>query len=78
MNHDKIDQLMVASGVRFVWLHDVDYENFSPYEFTRLIVQECLLCCERVISDPVQPDLDKFEQGGIHCMEEIKHIFGVE
>lgn len=47
-------------------------------KFAELIVQECLLCCERVISDPVRQEIDKFEQGGIHCMDEIKHVFGVK
>ena len=50
---------------------------FSKEKFAELIVEECLLCCERVISDPVPKSIDTFEQGGIHCMDEIKEHFGV-
>ncbi len=50
---------------------------FSKEKFAELVVEECLLCCERVISDPVPKSIDTFEQGGIHCMDEIKEHFGV-
>jgi len=43
-----------------------------------LIVKECIGCCEQVISDTVPKSIDTFEQGGIHCMDEIKQHFGVE
>jgi len=60
----------------------VSPEFGHPISFARklaeLIVQECLLCCERTISDPVPKSVDTFEQGGIHCMDEIKHHFGVK
>lgn len=46
--------------------------------FAELIVKECLLCCERTISDPVPESVDTFLQGGTHCMDEIKQHFGVE
>lgn len=46
-------------------------------KFAELIVQECLLCCERTISDPVRESVDTFLQGGIHCMDEIKHHFEI-
>ena len=52
--------------------------HFDLDLFAELIVEECLLCCERVISDPVPKSIDTFEQGGIHCMDEIKEHFGVE
>ncbi len=58
----------------------VEYDGeliFSKEKFAELIVEECLLCCERVISDPVPKSIDTFEQGGIHCMDEIKEHFGV-
>lgn len=48
------------------------------FEFAELIVGECIGCCEQVISDPVPESVDTFEQGGIHCMNEIKQHFGVE
>jgi len=47
-------------------------------KFAELIVRECIGCCEQVISDPVPKSVDTFEQGGIHCMDEIKQHFGVE
>ena len=46
-------------------------------KFAELIVRECLLCCEQVISDPVPESVDTFEQGGIYCMDEIKQHFGI-
>ena len=55
---------------------DLDVEKFAE-----LIVRECLYCCDRVISDPVsgaREKFDTFEQGGLHCIEEIKQHFGVE
>ena len=53
-------------------------KEFSKERFAELIVQECLLCCEQTISDPVRKEIDSFEQGGIHCMDNIKQRFGVE
>ena len=47
------------------------------FEFAELIVRECIGCCEQVISDPVPKSVDTFEQGGIHCMDEIKQHFGL-
>lgn len=41
MNYDKIDTLLMAAGCRFEFLHDKDYEDFSPYKFAQLIVKEC-------------------------------------
>ena len=60
------------------WTDRVD--EFLPLwnkKFAELIVRECLLCCERTISDPVPKSVDTFEQGGIHCMDEIKQHFGI-
>jgi len=53
-------------------------EEKNLVEFAELIVRECIGCCEQVISDPVPKSVDTFEQGGIHCMNEIKQHFGVE
>ena len=47
-------------------------------KFAELIIRECIGCCEQVISDPVPKSVDTFEQGGIHCMDEIKQHFGVD
>ena len=48
-------------------------------KFAELIVKECMLCCERVISDPVLPEsVDTWLNGGLSCIDEIKEHFGVE
>ena len=47
-------------------------------KFAELIVQECLGCCEQVISDPVPKDVDTWLNGGTQCIDEIKQHFGVE
>jgi hypothetical protein len=52
--------------------------KFDPEKFAELIVGECIGCCEQVISDPIPKSVDTFEQGGIHCIDEIKQHFGVE
>lgn len=62
---------------------DSDPDNWDTQEqfierFAKLIVKECLGCCEQVISDPVPESVDTFEQGGIYCIDEIRHHFGVE
>jgi hypothetical protein len=46
--------------------------------FAELIVRECMLCCERVISDPVPKSVDTWLNGGKQCIDEIKYHFGVE
>lgn len=55
-----------------------EWDKIRIDEFAKLIVRECIGCCEQVISDPVPKSIDTFEQGGIHCMDEIKQHFGVE
>ena len=47
-------------------------------KFAKLIVRECIGCCEQVISDPVPKSVDTWLNGGIQCMAEIKQHFGVE
>ena len=63
----------------------VDTENgtilasLTAGRFAELIVKECMLCCERVISDPVRPEsVDTWLNGGLSCIDEIKEHFGVE
>ena len=56
----------------------IDPATVNLEKFAELIVRECIGCCEQVISDPVPKSIDTFEQGGIHCMDEIKQHFGVE
>jgi hypothetical protein len=47
-------------------------------KFAELIVQECIGCCEQVISDPVPELVDTWLNGGEQCIQEIKQHFGVE
>ena len=56
----------------------IPYSKDFAKKFAELIVRECIGCCEQVISDPVPKSVDTFEQGGIHCIDEIKQHFGVE
>lgn len=55
------------------------YESVAKArKFAELIVRECMLCCERVISDPVPKSVDTWLNGGKQCIDEIKYHFGVE
>ena len=47
-------------------------------KFAKLIVQECVGCCEQVISDPVPESVDTWLNGGSQCIQEIKQHFGVK
>jgi hypothetical protein len=47
-------------------------------KFAELIVQECIGCCEQVISDPVPESVDTWLNGGSQCISEIRQHFGVE
>ena len=46
-------------------------------KFAKLIVKECLGCCEQVISDPVPESVDTWLNGGEQCIQEIKEHFGL-
>ena len=46
--------------------------------FAELIVQECIGCCESVISDPVPESVDTWLNGGEQCIQEIKEHFGIK
>ena len=46
--------------------------------FAKMIINECIGCCEQVISDPVPESVDTWLNGGSQCIAEIKHHFGVE
>jgi hypothetical protein len=86
--NERIKELVKQSGGEFWQRLENDvvnpeaYITFDPPEslekFAELIVRECIGCCEQVISDTVPKSIDTFEQGGIHCMDEIKQHFGVE
>ena len=72
--NERIIELAEQSGLEY---------NFDPmlwlkYEkFAELIVQECLGCCEQVISDPVPESVDTWLNGGEQCIQEIKEHFGL-
>ena len=61
------------SGQNNSWETQVNFLE----KFAELIVRECIGCCEQVISDPVPESVDTFEQGGIHCIDEIRQHFGI-
>jgi hypothetical protein len=44
-------------------------------KLAELIVQDCISCCEQVISDPVPSEVDTWLNGGSQCIAEIKHRF---
>ena len=47
-------------------------------KFAKMIINECIGCCDHVISDPVPESVDTWLNGGLECIKEIKHRFGVE
>ena len=59
-------------------LNDNEWGVAIDEKFAELIVQECIGCCEQVISDPVPESVDTWLNGGTPCMAEIKQQFGVE
>lgn len=46
-------------------------------KFAKLIIRECIGCCEQVISDPVPESVDTWLNGGEQCIQEIKEHFGL-
>jgi hypothetical protein len=82
--NERIKELARKAGISILYEYDgydghAGVANFDDIEkFAELIVKECIGCCEQVISDTVPKSIDTFEQGGIHCMDEIKQHFGVE
>jgi hypothetical protein len=56
----------------------VEIPNTFAEKFAELIMQECLGCCEQVISDPVPESVDTWLNGGSQCIDEIKQHFGVK
>ena len=86
--NERIQQLAEQAGLKHHnWITnesnvkdgDFKYPRLEDYEkFAELIVRECMLCCERVISDPVPESVDTWLNGGTQCIAEIKLHFGVE
>lgn len=83
--NNRIKELVDLAGfVRFSPEEDpytpIDWSSDYSLElekFAELIVKECMLCCERAISDPVRDEINTFEQGGAYCIGEIMYHFGV-
>ena len=74
--NERIKQLATEVGISVDYLNNT--KQWSLIEaLAERIVKECIGCCERTISDPVPESVDTFEQGGIHCIDEIKQHFGV-
>lgn len=74
--NERIKKLAIEVGI------SVDYLNTTKQwtlieALAEKIVDECIGCCEQVISDPVPKSVDTFLQGGVYCINEIKHHFGV-
>ena len=64
--------------------HEAGLPTYNPKgiptkleKFAELIVRECIGCCEQVISDPVPESVDTWLNGGLQCIQEIKHHFGM-
>lgn len=76
MNEQKIKQLATEVGISVEYLTNTKQWVLIEALAER-IVGECIGCCEQVISDPVPESVDTFEQGGIHCIDEIRQHLGI-
>lgn len=78
--NQRLEDLMYRAGLtaQGCWNGMDEYDHKAIEKFAELIVQECLLCCDRVISDPVPQSQDTWLNGGLQCMEEIKHNFEIK
>ena len=74
--NERIEQLAEQCVTRKFYV-DHASEEFDYKKFAELIVGECLLCCEQVISDPVPESVDTWLNGGEQCIQEIKEHFGL-
>jgi hypothetical protein len=72
----RIKQLATEVGISVEYLNNTKQWPLIEALAER-IVEECIGCCEQVISDPVPESVDTFEQGGIHCIDEIRQHFGI-
>ena len=74
--NSNIEQMMLDATA------DMPQGYYVPYQywerFAKMIVKECIGCCEQVISDPVPESVDTWLNGGEQCIQEIKEHFGVE
>ena len=73
--NERIKELAEQAGCT---IDGMGYGEGNVEKFAELIVQECVGCCEQVISDPVPESVDTWLNGGEQCIQEIKQHFGVE
>ena len=73
--NERIKELAEQAGCS---IDGMGYGEGNVEKFAELIVQECIGCCEQVISDPVPESVDTWLNGGSQCIQEIKAHFGVE
>jgi hypothetical protein len=87
MNKGLIRDLAITGGIYDCITDPYDkLKNGDPYSsvmidlerFAEKIVQECIRCCEQVISDPVPESVDTWLNGGSQCIDEIKQHFGAK
>ena len=72
--NERIKQLATEVGISVEYLNNT--KQWSLIEaLAERIVDDCIRCCEQVISDPVPESVDTFELGGIHCRDEIQRTF---
>ena len=78
--NDRIENCLYQAGLtaQGCWDEFDDYARQGIEKFAELIVQECIGCCEQVISDPVPKSVDTWLNGGSQCIDQIKKHFGVE
>ena len=55
-----------------------EWDAIRLNEFAKLVVQECIGCCNQVISDPVPASVDTWLNGGSQCIDEIKQHFRIK
>jgi hypothetical protein len=72
--NERIKQLLAQAHLDADNIKDT---NWIANRFAELIVQECIGCCEQVISDPVPKSVDTWLNGGEQCIQEIKEHFGL-
>ena len=74
--NERIKQLAAEVGISVEYLNNT--KQWALIEaLAERIVEECVGCCEQVISDPVPESVDTWLNGGEQCIVEIKTHFGV-
>jgi hypothetical protein len=63
----KIRELIMSMGI---------IPESEHYDIAERVIEECIGCCESVISDPVPESVDTWLSGGEQCIQEIKEHFG--